>query len=101
MEGAAIASSDGLIMAASLAGDAEEDRVGAMSAAMLALGERSAQELARGTVQQVYVKGNEGYVVLTKVGSEAVLICITNENVKLGLLFLELKRTVEDLKKVL
>ncbi len=101
VEGIAVASTDGLIMASILPSEAEEDRVGAMCAALLSLGERSADELDRGDIRQVFVKGANGYVVLMNVGADAVLIAITSEKVKLGLLFLELRRTVEDLQKIL
>jgi len=53
IEASAMVSVDGLIMASSLPADVEEDRVSAMSAAMLSLGERIANELGRGTLNQV------------------------------------------------
>ncbi|RMF54521.1 MAG: hypothetical protein D6748_16305 [Calditrichaeota bacterium] len=101
VEGVAVADSDGLVIAARLPENVEEERVGAMCAAILSLGERSSDELNRGDVDQVLVKGKNGYVVLMNVGDEAELITITTENVKLGLLFLELKRCAEELKKYL
>ncbi len=101
VEGVAVASTDGLIMAGLLPSEIEEDRVGAMCAALVALGERSSSELSRGEVMQVYVKGLNGYVVLMNIGNDAVLITITTDKVKLGLLFLELKRTVQDLQRYL
>jgi hypothetical protein len=61
IEASAIVSVEGLIMASALPGNVEEDRVSAMSAAMLSLGERISDELARGSVDQVYVKGDKGY----------------------------------------
>jgi predicted regulator of Ras-like GTPase activity (Roadblock/LC7/MglB family) len=64
----ALVSVDGLIMASALPPTVEEDRVSAMSAAMLSLGERIASELRRGTLDQVYIRGNQGYVLLMAVG---------------------------------
>ena len=63
----------GSCMASALPGNVEEDRVSAMSAAMLSLGERISSELGRGTLEQVFIKGERGYVILTSVGEEAVL----------------------------
>ncbi len=57
-EASEILSTDGLMIASALPVDMDEDRVGAMSAAMLSLGDRTAQELARGTLEQVLIKGN-------------------------------------------
>ncbi len=87
-------------MASALPGEVEEDRVSAMSAAMLSLGERIAGELGRGVLEQVYIRGDSGYVILTAVGEEAVLTALAREEAKLGLVFLEMRRAAEDLTKV-
>jgi predicted regulator of Ras-like GTPase activity (Roadblock/LC7/MglB family) len=79
----------------------EEDRVSAMSAAMLSLGERIANELGRGSLEQVYIKGEKGYVVLMSVGTEAVLTVLAREHAKLGLILLDMRRAVEDLSKLI
>jgi hypothetical protein len=97
----AIVSVDGLIMASSLPAGIEEDRVSAMSAAMLSLGERISNELGRGLLDQVYIKGQEGYVILMAVGSEAVLTTLVREGAKLGLILLDMRRAVDDLEKLL
>jgi len=101
VEATAIVSVDGLTMASSLPGGVEEDRVSAMSAAMLSLGERSASGLGRGMLDKVYVKGEQGYVVLRAVGEEAVLTVLARQQTKLGLLFLDMRRASEDLAKIL
>src|SRR3990172_5237276 len=79
IEASAVVSVDGLIMASSLPGGVEEDRVSAMSAAMLSLGERIASELGRGGLDQVYIRGDSGYVILMSVGDEAVLTALVRE----------------------
>jgi uncharacterized protein len=100
IEASAIVSVDGLIMASALQADVEEDRVSAMSAAMLSLGERIASELGRGGLDQVYIKGSNGYIILTAIGSEAVLTAMARQEAKLGLIFLEMRRAAEDLVKL-
>ncbi|MFQ3567253.1 MAG: roadblock/LC7 domain-containing protein [Aggregatilineales bacterium] len=101
VEAAAIVSVDGLSIASALQADVEEDRVSAMSAAMLSLGERIASELGRGQLQQVFVRGENGYVILTAVGEEAVLTVLTRKDAKLGLIFLDVARTVQDLEQLI
>lgn len=101
VEAAAIVSVDGLSIASSLPGDIEEDRVSAMSAAMLSLGERIASELRRGALHQLYVKGENGYVILTSVGTEAVLTVLARKEARLGLIFLDVARAVQDLVKMI
>jgi uncharacterized protein len=100
IEASAVVSVDGLIMASALPSDVEEDRVSAMSAAMLSLGERISGELGRGSLEQVYIRGNKGYVILTSVGEEAVLTALAREQAKLGLIFLEMRRAAEDLTRL-
>lgn len=96
----AVVSVDGLIMASALPSDAEEDRVSAMSAAMLSLGERIASELGRGALDQVYIRGKDGFVILMSIGEEAVLTTLVREGAKLGLVFLDMKRAADDLEKL-
>lgn len=100
IEAAAIVSVDGLSMASMLPGNVEEDRVSAMSAAMLSLGERIASELNRGALEQVNVKGDNGYVILTSVGEEAVLTVLARKDAKLGLILLDVTRAVEALEQI-
>ena len=92
---------DGLSMASSLPGNIEEDRVSAMSAAMLSLGDRIAGELGRGGLDQVYIHGDDGYVLLTAVGRDAVLTVLARKEAKLGLVFLEMSRAATDLEALL
>ncbi len=101
IEASAVVSVDGLIIASALPDGVEEDRVSAMSAAMLSLGERIATELGRGSLEQVYIKGISGYVVLMAVGEDAVLTALASEQAKLGLIFLDMRRAAEDLLKLI
>jgi uncharacterized protein len=100
IEASAVVSVDGLIMASALPADVEEDRIAAMSAAMLSLGERIASELGRGVLEQVYVRGANGYVFLSAIGEEAVLTALARMDAKLGLVFLDMRRAAEDLSKL-
>ncbi|MCS6880390.1 MAG: roadblock/LC7 domain-containing protein [Oscillochloridaceae bacterium] len=97
IEASAVVSVDGLIMASALPADVEEDRVSAMSAAMLSLGERIASELRRGQLDQVFVRGEDGYVILMAIGEEAVLTALAQSRAKLGLVFLDMRRTANEL----
>jgi uncharacterized protein len=100
IEASAVVSVDGLIMASALQQGVEEDRVSAMSAAMLSLGERISNELGRAGLEQVYIKGDQGSIVLTSVGEEAVLTALARHDAKLGMIFLEMRRAAEDLVKL-
>ena len=101
IEASAVVSVDGLMIASALPQDVEGDRVAAMSAAMLSLGERTAKELARGGLSEVYVKGESGYVVLMASGENAVLTALARKDAKLGLVFLDMKRTAEEVANLI
>jgi hypothetical protein len=101
IEASAIVSTDGLMMAALLPANMDEDRVGAMSAALLSLGDRTAKELARGGLEQVLIKGDRGYILMTYAGEDAVLTVLAKPQAKLGLIFLDVKRAAESVSKVI
>lgn len=101
IEASGVISTDGLMMASVLPAAMDEDRVGAMSAAMLSLGDRTAQELARGELEQVLIKGDKGYVLMTYAGEEAVLTVLTKSSAKLGLIFLDVKRAASRIAEML
>ncbi|MEQ1620165.1 MAG: roadblock/LC7 domain-containing protein [Methylococcales bacterium] len=101
IEASGVISTDGLMIASVLPVSLDEDRVGAMSAAMLSLGDRTAQELVRGTLEQVLIKGDKGYVLMTYAGAESVLTVLAKSNAKLGLIFLDVKRAAISISDLL
>lgn len=101
IEASAVLSTDGLMMASLLPAGMDEDRVGAMSAAMLSLGDRTAEELARGALEQVLIKGDKGYILMTHAGNEAVVTVLAKPNARLGLIFLDVKRAAENISKII
>ena len=99
--GSAMVSTDGFIIASLLPSEVDEELVSGMAAAMLGAGERIAGELMGGSMEQTYVRGRLGYVILNAVGHEALLIVLTTPDAKLGLVFLDIKRRVQELGKIL
>ena len=100
IEAAAAISVDGLMIASSMPEELGDELVSAMSAAMLALGERIAQELGRGTLDQVFIKGDNGYVLMTAVNDNAVLTVLVGEEARLGLALLDMRRTAAALREL-
>ncbi len=100
VEASAVISVDGLTIASALPENIEGDRVAAMSAAMLSLGERISGELGRGNLDQVYIRGESGFMILMAVGDEAVLTVLARKQAKLGLLFLDMRRVTHDLSEL-
>lgn len=101
IEASAVVSEDGLIIASSLPQGLEETQIAAMSAALLSIGARTALELRRGQLEQLFVKGSSGYVVIMHAGPNAVLLALARKDAKLGLIFLDVSRAAEEVKKAL
>jgi len=100
IEASAVVSVDGLIMASSLpAGIDGRPRFGHVRCHAQS-GERIAGELGRGYLDQCISKVKNGYVVLMSVGEEAVLTVLARREAKLGLVFLDMRRCVEELTKI-
>jgi predicted regulator of Ras-like GTPase activity (Roadblock/LC7/MglB family) len=99
--GATLVSADGFIVASVLPNDVDEDLVGGMAASMLGVGERIAADLLGSQMEQTYVRAPKGFVIVNACGPEAVLVVLVSREAKLGLIFLELKRTVPELLRLL
>lgn len=101
IDAAAVVSMDGFVMASILPPSYEEDRLGAMSAALLSLGERTAHELGRGELAQVFVEGTQGYVFLLAAGEEAVLSAIVRRGSKLGLVLYDIRNAAKNIASII
>jgi uncharacterized protein len=101
VEAAAVVSADGLPMASALPPYVEEDRLAAMSAALLTLGERAASGLGKGELAQVFVEAAQGYVVLMAAGRSAVLVAVTSGSAKVGLVLFEMRKAATRIAEVM
>ncbi len=101
IEAAAVISEDGLVIASALPQHIEEVRVAGMSATILSLGTRAAHELGRGSLEQVLIRGPQGYVVMVNAAPGTLLLVLTTQEAKLGLVFLDMKRAVAEVCKIL
>ncbi|MCF6249806.1 MAG: roadblock/LC7 domain-containing protein [Methylococcaceae bacterium] len=101
VEAAALISEDGLTIASALPEDLDKTRIGGMSATLHSLGTRAAVELRRGTVKEVIVRGEQGYTVLLDAGRGVLLLAIANENASLGLIFFDMRETINKIKDIL
>jgi len=101
VKAAAIVSVEGLPIASALPQGIDETRIAAMTAALLSLAERAIQEMRKGDFEQVYVKGTDGYLLVLAAGQNAVLTVSTTKDVRLGLIFLDCKRTCEKIARLI
>jgi predicted regulator of Ras-like GTPase activity (Roadblock/LC7/MglB family) len=101
VEASALISDDGLIIASVLPQDVDETRVAGMTATLLSLGVRASTELGRGSVEEVIVRGDEGYAVMIAAGRGVLLLTLANENAKLGLIFFDMREAVGEVRQIL
>ncbi|NLI97828.1 hypothetical protein GX441_04110 [bacterium] len=91
IQASAVVSMDGLMLASALSPGTKDDDVAAIAATLLGLGERTVEEFRQGSLEQVYVKGSKGYTIITNTGQDTVLVVVTDENAKLGLIFFQIR----------
>lgn len=101
IEASAVISSDGLMIASNFPAGLDEDRVAAMAAALLSMGERASGELSRGDLDQIFVKGENGNLILVTAGDDGMLTTLTTASAKLGLVFLDMKRAAEEVTRIM
>ena len=101
IEACAVVSEDGMMIASQLAEKKEDGPVAAMCSAMMSVGTRTVRELKRGKLQQVLVKGDQGFAAITNAGPHAVLLALAGPDAKLGLVLLELSRASAEIEKIL
>ena len=101
VDGCALVSDDGLMIASALNRDIDETRVAGMTATIASLGLRASKELGRGEVQQVMTRGKDGYTVVLQGPANTLLMVLAGSTAKLGLIFLDMDRARNDIKKVL
>lgn len=89
------------MIASALPQHIQEMRVAGMSATLLSLGQRAAHELARGKLQQVLIRGENGYVVMTAGGNGTLLLVLTTREAKLGLVFLDMDHASNEIRKII
>jgi uncharacterized protein len=97
LDALAIVSMDGIEIASAMPQGANAGRFSAMSLAVFTLGEQIATELKRHKLEEVYVRGKHGFIVVVQLDKQALLVALARENARPGLVLLELRRTAKNL----
>jgi predicted regulator of Ras-like GTPase activity (Roadblock/LC7/MglB family) len=97
IQASAVMSRDGHTLASVLGESVNSIRLGAMCATLLSLGEKASVELNRGKLRQILIQGEEGYVLLLRIGEKAVLAVVSQPGANLGMLLLEARRTASEI----
>jgi predicted regulator of Ras-like GTPase activity (Roadblock/LC7/MglB family) len=97
IQASAVMSRDGHTLASVLGDSVNSIRLGAMCATLLSLGEKASLELNRGKLRQILIQGEEGYVLLLRIGEKAVLAVVSQPGANLGMLLVEARRTAAEI----
>ena len=88
------------VILTAISNELDEETISALSASVLSMGERVATDLKRGVLDQVYIRGDKGYLLVFHCGPDALLSLLVSHDAKLGVVFMEAKRTADELSKL-
>ena len=94
----ALVSNDGLIIASLLPDNIEDERVAAISAALINQGETSAEDAMLGEMSQISIRGKEGFIIITRAGKDTLLSVCTTTSATLGLVLYDISCAMKELK---
>ncbi len=97
IKGCALITMDGFAISSVLPADSNEEMVAGLATAMVGVGERFATQLLNDHIDQTYIKTKNGYAIMNLISTDVILVLLTNEKIKLGLAFLELKEPIKKL----
>jgi predicted regulator of Ras-like GTPase activity (Roadblock/LC7/MglB family) len=95
IEGIALVSYDGIMIANALQRDSPQDMVAAITATLLNLGKLTVDVLQKGSLEQVFIKCHDGYIVIGRAGDTNVITMLAKREAKLGILINEANRAAE------
>lgn len=98
IEASAVMTRDGLTLASKIRDDVNQDRLGAMCASLLSLGDKTAKELSRGNLKQVLIEGDQGCILIVHIGKHAVLAVVSKPSSNLGMVFVEARKVAKEIE---
>ncbi|MDY6770749.1 MAG: roadblock/LC7 domain-containing protein [Candidatus Nanohaloarchaea archaeon] len=101
VKGAAVVRRDGLLIVSNLPEDIDADQLAAMTASTVGSGETASETLEIGTVEQVTVESEQGKLISTGAGDEGILTILTDPDVNMGLVLVQMKKATKKIKRVL
>ncbi|MBS7287684.1 MAG: roadblock/LC7 domain-containing protein [Candidatus Freyarchaeota archaeon] len=92
LEGVAVITRDGVRVACAESASVDVDVISTASAAIINTSEATAMQLGHGSLSEVIIKGNSGYLLITRVDDEHMMVASSRDIVRLGLNLGILKR---------
>ena len=88
---------DGYVLVSATDTPLQPDRIGAMSASLLALSRCAVQEVAAGQLRQVLVGGSTGMLLLTDAGAERALLVAVDSGANVNRILLDAQKAAMQL----
>ena len=101
LDSSCIVSEDGLPICSAISDAEKEGLLSAIAAAILAMGERTAEELKQGRLSQVTIQADDGVTVVRSAGRHQLIIGTARSRVGLGLIHLALQKSSTKVAEIL
>ncbi len=101
ISGAVIVDNDGLLLAGALSGNTDGNRVAAITAGLISLAGRTAQQLGQGDVKQTLIQAEIGNIVAIRASAKGSFVALTPANASLGMIFMECREAADAIADVL
>lgn len=101
IEGTAVTTNEGLVIASSLTEALDEDKLSAVCAAVNTAIVRTSNELEKGRPSEVFIKAPSGYIFILQAGSTSLLVAITRQTTNVGLLLLDMRKVAREIGPIL
>jgi hypothetical protein len=101
LDSGCIVSEDGLPICSAISDVEEENLLSAISAVVLAMGERTVDELKQGRLSQVTIQADDGVTVVRSAGKHQLIIGTARSKASLGLIYLALQKSSTKVAEIL
>lgn len=95
-QGIALLDDEGIILACELPADVDQERLVSMSISVARVGQTAAEELGRGILDQVYIKGEHGYLFFNIIHTNTILVSLISLESLLGAVLSQVRNLTED-----
>ncbi|MFX1275494.1 MAG: roadblock/LC7 domain-containing protein [Promethearchaeota archaeon] len=100
VHGSAIIERFGLVRGSALPGWIDEESVAAMVTLILKASQRASKELEQGTFDSAIIESGKGRILFDDI-KDNIIVVISDNSAKLGIVSLKLKAAVRELEKIL
>ncbi len=101
IEGSAVISRDGLIIASDIPKKTGAEKFSATSALMIKSAESALEKLKRGKLDHIIINAKSKKIIAIRAGNKGILVSLTTIHGNTGLILLEIKRIANKIEKIL